>query len=42
MREQVRPMDLRAEFHTDEGCFIAELSNIAEAEGSEVRISMQL
>jgi mannose-6-phosphate isomerase-like protein (cupin superfamily) len=30
MREQVRPMDLRAEFHTDEGCFIAELSNIAE------------
>jgi mannose-6-phosphate isomerase-like protein (cupin superfamily) len=30
MREQVRLMDLRAEFHTDEGCFITELSNIPE------------
>ena len=30
MREQVRLMDLRAEFYTDEGCFITELSNIAE------------
>jgi len=30
MREQVRVMNLRAEFHTDEGCFITELSNIAE------------
>ena len=30
MREQVRAMDLRSEVHTDEGCFIAELSNIPE------------
>jgi len=30
MREQVRTMDLEAEFHTDEGCFITELSNIPE------------
>jgi len=30
MREQVRVMNLRAEFHADEGCFITELSNIAE------------
>ncbi len=26
----MRLMDLRAEFHTDEGCFITELSNIPE------------
>ncbi|HKI64820.1 MAG TPA: cupin domain-containing protein [Burkholderiales bacterium] len=30
MHEQVRSMDLRAEFDTDEGCFITELSNIPE------------
>ena len=30
MHEQVRLMDLRTEFHTDEGCFITELSNIPE------------
>lgn len=30
MRAEVRPMDLEAEFHTDEGCFITELSNIPE------------
>ena len=28
MREQVRPMDLRSELHTVEGCFITELSNV--------------
>ena len=26
----MRAMDLRTEFHTDEGCFITELSNIPE------------
>ena len=30
MREQVRPMDLRAEVDTAEGCFITELSNTPE------------
>ena len=30
MREQVRVMDLCAEFYTDEGCFITELANIPE------------
>ena len=30
MREQVRRMDLRTEFHIDEGCFVTELSNIPE------------
>ena len=30
MHEQVRVMDLGTEFHTDEGCFITELSNIPE------------
>ena len=38
MHEQVRVMDIRAEIHTDEGCFITELSNIPEdAEASIAR-----
>ncbi len=39
MREQVRVMDLGAEFHTDEGCFITELANIPEdADASIARV----
>ena len=30
MHEQVRVMDLQSEFHTDEDCFITELSNVPE------------
>ena len=36
MREQVRLTGLRAEFHTDEGCFITELSNIPEDPGASI------
>lgn len=36
MHEQVRLMDLAAELHTDEGCFIIELSNIPEDPGASI------
>lgn len=29
-------MDLRSEFHTDEGCFITELSNIPEDDDASI------